>query len=92
MVRRLRGSGAGRRETGANFLDECGICGRRLGAGREAYMYGGEEAFCSEDCRLERMDMDAAVERARRMTRAMRCTSRRTMAEICGRERALVLG
>ncbi|KAG0458916.1 hypothetical protein HPP92_022044 [Vanilla planifolia] len=49
-------------ETEENFLDECRICGRRLGAGREAYMYGGEEAFCSEDCRLERMDMDAAVE------------------------------
>ncbi|KAG2643066.1 FCS-Like Zinc finger 6-like [Panicum virgatum] len=35
----------------AAFLRACGLCCRRLGPGRDTFMYKGEEAFCSLECR-----------------------------------------
>ncbi|PKU74015.1 hypothetical protein MA16_Dca011871 [Dendrobium catenatum] len=39
-----------------NFLEECGVCKRGLGTGRDAYICGGEAVFCSEECRSEWME------------------------------------
>ncbi|XP_066394178.1 FCS-Like Zinc finger 6-like [Miscanthus floridulus] len=33
------------------FLRACGLCRRRLGPGRDTFMYKGEAAFCSLECR-----------------------------------------
>ncbi|RCV11464.1 hypothetical protein SETIT_2G187500v2 [Setaria italica] len=35
----------------AAFLRACGLCCRRLGPGRDTFMYKGEAAFCSLECR-----------------------------------------
>ncbi|KAF0899717.1 hypothetical protein E2562_022563 [Oryza meyeriana var. granulata] len=35
------------------FLRACGLCNRRLGPGRDTFMYKGEAAFCSLECRQQ---------------------------------------
>ncbi|ONM21624.1 FCS-Like Zinc finger 6 [Zea mays] len=35
----------------AAFLRACGLCRRRLGPGRDTFVYKGEAAFCSLECR-----------------------------------------
>ncbi|XP_074565434.1 FCS-Like Zinc finger 6-like [Curcuma longa] len=42
----------------APFLRACGLCNRRLGPGRDAFMYRGEIAFCSLECRQEHISLD----------------------------------
>ncbi|PKA50253.1 hypothetical protein AXF42_Ash017847 [Apostasia shenzhenica] len=42
------------------FLQECWRCKRWMGAGMDAFMYGGS-AFCSVECRLQQMEIDAAA-------------------------------
>ncbi|KAL5222737.1 hypothetical protein ABZP36_027450 [Zizania latifolia] len=37
----------------AAFLRACGLCNRRLGPGRDTYMYKGDTAFCSLECRQQ---------------------------------------
>lgn len=37
----------------AAFLHACGLCNRRLGPGRDTFMYKGEAAFCSLECRQQ---------------------------------------
>ncbi|RWR78461.1 senescence-associated family protein [Cinnamomum micranthum f. kanehirae] len=40
------------------FLRACSLCKRRLGTGRDIYMYRGESAFCSLECRQQQMNQD----------------------------------
>lgn len=40
------------------FLDACFICKRRLGQGLDTYMYRGEIAFCSIECRQHQILME----------------------------------
>ncbi|KAG8072416.1 hypothetical protein GUJ93_ZPchr0006g44343 [Zizania palustris] len=35
----------------AAFLKNCGLCNVALGPGKDTYIYKGEVAFCSEECR-----------------------------------------
>lgn len=58
---------------GSSFLEDCRLCKRRLGAGRDAYMCAGEAAFCSEDCRREWLEIQEAAsdEKIRRRSAAM---------------------
>ncbi|KAI9117108.1 hypothetical protein K1719_012107 [Acacia pycnantha] len=41
-----------------HFLRTCRLCHRRLAAGRDIYMYRGDTAFCSFECREEQMKED----------------------------------
>ncbi|XP_074316186.1 FCS-Like Zinc finger 8-like [Silene latifolia] len=41
-----------------NFLSFCHHCKKKLGEGRDIYMYRGEKAFCSEECRCQEMLFD----------------------------------
>lgn len=41
-----------------NFLSSCFTCKRNLGHGNDIYMYRGEKAFCSQECRYEGMMME----------------------------------
>ncbi|OAE32918.1 hypothetical protein AXG93_399s1270 [Marchantia polymorpha subsp. ruderalis] len=43
---------------GLNFLDACFCCKRRLGEGRDIYIYMGDRAFCSPECRHQQIVMD----------------------------------
>uniref|UniRef100_A0A0D9XD19 FLZ-type domain-containing protein n=1 Tax=Leersia perrieri TaxID=77586 RepID=A0A0D9XD19_9ORYZ len=42
----------------ASFLRSCGLCRRRLGPGRDTFMYKGEAAFCSLECRQQHMTQE----------------------------------
>ncbi|KAH9313978.1 hypothetical protein KI387_022605, partial [Taxus chinensis] len=47
----------------ANFLDACYLCRRRLSHEKDIYMYRGDEAFCSEECRYQKIMSDERKER-----------------------------
>ncbi|CAL9061847.1 FCS-Like Zinc finger 5 [Musa acuminata AAA Group] len=58
--------GVHRRSSGdfaAPFLRACGLCNRGLGPGRDAYMYRGDIAFCSLECRQQQMNLDEQREK-----------------------------
>ncbi|CAL4995808.1 unnamed protein product [Urochloa decumbens] len=42
------------------FLQHCGSCNRALGPEADIYIYKGESAFCSIECREKRMRTDNA--------------------------------
>ncbi|PON65301.1 Zf-FLZ domain containing protein [Parasponia andersonii] len=47
----------------AHFLRTCGLCKRRLASGRDIYMYMGDTAFCSLECREQQMKQDERKEK-----------------------------
>ncbi|RDX65992.1 Protein MARD1 [Mucuna pruriens] len=48
----------------SNFLSSCHLCGKKL-HGKDIYMYRGEKAFCSPECRSSQIMMDERKERCR---------------------------
>ncbi|XP_074578801.1 FCS-Like Zinc finger 6-like [Curcuma longa] len=58
------GGGRGRRRNSggfevaqtASFFMACGLCRRRLGPGRDTFMYRGDTAFCSLECRQQHIN------------------------------------
>uniref|UniRef100_A0A1J3IPT5 FLZ-type domain-containing protein n=1 Tax=Noccaea caerulescens TaxID=107243 RepID=A0A1J3IPT5_NOCCA len=42
----------------SSFLGNCGFCKSRLAMGRDIYMYKGDAAFCSVECREQQMEHD----------------------------------
>lgn len=46
----------------SNFLSSCHLCMKSL-HGKDIYMYRGEKAFCSEECRQRQISIDENVER-----------------------------
>lgn len=49
----------------ADFLRACFLCKRRLIPGRDIYMYRGDSAFCSLECRQQKMIQDERKEKRR---------------------------
>jgi len=47
----------------AHFLRACFFCQRRLGHGRDIYMYRDDRAFCSVECRHQQIVMDERKEK-----------------------------
>lgn len=47
----------------ASFLKTCGLCQRRLAPGRDIFMYRGEIAYCSVECRQQQMNQDELREK-----------------------------
>ncbi|GER40284.1 hypothetical protein STAS_16951 [Striga asiatica] len=47
----------------ANFLRVCFLCNRRLVQGRDIYIYRGDSAFCSLECRQQKMSEDERKEK-----------------------------
>ncbi|XP_062108323.1 FCS-Like Zinc finger 8 [Humulus lupulus] len=45
-----------------NFLSFCYTCKKNLGPGKDIYMYRGEKAFCSHECRYEEMVLEEGAE------------------------------
>ncbi|KAI4317860.1 hypothetical protein L6164_025691 [Bauhinia variegata] len=45
-----------------SFLSCCFYCKRSLGQGKDIYMYRGERAFCSRECRYQGMLLEEGVE------------------------------
>ncbi|XVF28820.1 hypothetical protein REPUB_Repub15cG0065200 [Reevesia pubescens] len=44
-----------------NFLSFCYTCKKNLGLGKDIYMYRGEKAFCSRECRYQEMMLDEEI-------------------------------
>ncbi|CDO98844.1 unnamed protein product [Coffea canephora] len=42
----------------SGFLDYCFLCRQKLLPGKDIYMYKGDRAFCSEECRCRQIFMD----------------------------------
>ncbi|XP_059287260.1 FCS-Like Zinc finger 6-like [Lycium ferocissimum] len=47
----------------AHFLRACSLCERQLIPGHDIYMYRGDSAFCSLDCREKQMNQDERKEK-----------------------------
>ncbi|KAK2659669.1 hypothetical protein Ddye_006202 [Dipteronia dyeriana] len=46
-----------------HFLRACCLCKRKLVPGRDIYMYRGDSAFCSSECRQQQMNQDERKEK-----------------------------
>ncbi|KAI3668148.1 hypothetical protein L6452_43225 [Arctium lappa] len=44
-----------------SFLSLCGTCNKNLEEGSDIFMYRGEKAFCSEECRCQEMVLDGLM-------------------------------
>ncbi|ESQ32379.1 hypothetical protein EUTSA_v10005101mg [Eutrema salsugineum] len=42
----------------SGFLEHCFLCRRKLLPAKDIYMYKGDKAFCSEECRSKQMIME----------------------------------
>ncbi|CAH8383707.1 unnamed protein product [Eruca vesicaria subsp. sativa] len=47
-----------------HFLESCSLCRKHLGLNSDIYMYRGDKAFCSNECREEQIEYDEAKERS----------------------------
>ncbi|XP_073024456.1 FCS-Like Zinc finger 6-like [Primulina eburnea] len=47
----------------SHFLRACFLCQRRLVHGHDIYMYRGDSAFCSLECRQQQMVQDERLEK-----------------------------
>eukprot|EP00249_Psilotum_nudum_P011766 c23368_g1_i1 orf=564-1325(+) len=47
----------------SDFLSSCFFCMRHLGPGKDIYMYRGDRAFCSVNCRYQQIVIDERKER-----------------------------
>lgn len=45
-----------------DFLASCHACNKRLGQGKDIFMYRGEKAFCSSECRYQEMLFDEGMD------------------------------
>ncbi|KAG9459788.1 hypothetical protein H6P81_004296 [Aristolochia fimbriata] len=45
-----------------NFLQACRLCKKKLSPEKDVYMYRGDQAFCSVDCRCEQILLDEMCE------------------------------
>ncbi|CAD6242348.1 unnamed protein product [Miscanthus lutarioriparius] len=52
----------------AVFLKACGLCNRRLGPGHDTFIYRGEVAFCSQECREKQIEYDERMEQTCSLT------------------------
>lgn len=45
-----------------NFLSFCSACKNNLEQGKDIYMYRGERAFCSSECRYQAMQLEEGID------------------------------
>ncbi|KAK4751719.1 hypothetical protein SAY87_020517 [Trapa incisa] len=50
------------------FLESCALCKKPLGNHLDIFMYRGDTAFCSEECRQEQIEMDESQEKNRNLS------------------------
>ncbi|CAL9156084.1 FCS-Like Zinc finger 5-like [Musa acuminata AAA Group] len=58
IVQRWSFGDLGTMETTTKFLMACGFCNRCLGPGFDTFIYRGEIAFCSLECRQNKINQD----------------------------------
>ncbi|XP_010459956.1 PREDICTED: uncharacterized protein LOC104740916 [Camelina sativa] len=55
--------GVQRKHSAEDFLRSCSLCKRHLVPGRDIYMYRGDRAFCSLECRQQQITVDERKEK-----------------------------
>ncbi|KAJ1294270.1 hypothetical protein BS78_01G133400 [Paspalum vaginatum] len=55
----------GRAAVANGFLSSCHACNKQLGHGNDIFIYRGDKAFCSSECRYQEMLFDEAVDNLR---------------------------
>ncbi|CAN6304090.1 unnamed protein product [Urochloa humidicola] len=56
---------AGGEAVASGFLSSCHACNKQLGHGNDIFIYRGDKAFCSSECRYQEMLFDEAVDNLR---------------------------
>ncbi|XP_022738959.1 protein MARD1-like [Durio zibethinus] len=46
-----------------SFLSSCYTCKKNLGQGKDIFIYGGEKAFCSIECRCQEMMLEEGIDK-----------------------------
>ncbi|KAK3430166.1 hypothetical protein EUGRSUZ_E01696 [Eucalyptus grandis] len=64
----------GRREP-HHFLQSCFLCNKPLGFNSDIFMYRGDTAFCSKECRQEQIELDEAKEKSWKRSQASSSSS-----------------
>ena len=65
----------------ASFLKACGLCKRRLGPGKDIFMYRGHIAFCSLECRQQQINQDERKEKCSTSSRKKDANATQATAE-----------
>ncbi|CAN6162721.1 unnamed protein product [Urochloa humidicola] len=76
-----RGGGGGEGVARLHYLESCFLCKETIACNRDVFMYRGDAAFCSDDCRQEQMDMDEALDAVARRHRLRSSSSSSPAAE-----------
>lgn len=63
-----------------HFLEACHLCNKPLG-NKDIYMYRGDTPFCSEECRLEQIEMDEAKEKNRNLSSSMKAMRKKEQSK-----------
>ncbi|KAJ4851064.1 hypothetical protein Tsubulata_048938 [Turnera subulata] len=66
----------------APFLKTCHLCNRRLVPSRDIYMYRGDSAFCSLECRQQQMSVDERKEKCSLASKKESTASTTTSSEV----------
>nr|CAD1816957.1 unnamed protein product [Ananas comosus var. bracteatus] len=62
------------------FLEHCFLCNKKLSQGQDIYMYRGDRAFCSVECRCRQIYMDEESVRREKKCSASAATDTTTVA------------
>ncbi|XP_022772310.1 uncharacterized protein LOC111314957 [Durio zibethinus] len=65
-----------------HFLRSCGLCRRRLVPGRDIYMYRGDGAFCSLECRQHQINQDEKREKCSTASKKQATGSSATRSDV----------
>ncbi|KAF7852338.1 hypothetical protein BT93_L0896, partial [Corymbia citriodora subsp. variegata] len=58
-----------------HFLQSCFLCNKPLGFNSDIFIYRGDTAFCSKECRQEQIEIDEAKERSWKRSRSSSSSS-----------------
>ncbi|CAN6206686.1 unnamed protein product [Urochloa humidicola] len=72
---RVKPRGGVTRQRRLHYLESCFLCKESIACNRDVFMYKGDAAFCSDDCRQEQMDMDEALNAVARRHRLLSSSS-----------------
>ncbi|XP_020978553.1 uncharacterized protein LOC107642618 [Arachis ipaensis] len=71
-----------------HFLHSCFLCKKPLGENRDIFMYRGDTPFCSEECRLEQIEIDEAKEKNRNLSSSMKALRKKEQRKSTSPNRA----
>ncbi|CAE6076864.1 unnamed protein product [Arabidopsis arenosa] len=64
-----------------HFLESCSLCRKTLSLNSDIFMYRGDMAFCSQECRQEQIESDETKSKRWRKTSSSRSSSLRKSSD-----------